>query len=172
MPKDQFAHEKPLVDYLLDRLRIVPDVPPINPNLDGESGADVLSIIDGKRVGIQVTQIDNCYSLPSVPNATDRPIKGRCVEKGAAKQCLIYGGFAENNSAKVIANIAIAIRRNALHRGTGFDAATRCDLIKSSYDQAFMLPVMDVERAPFQWAKPSGRWFVDVSDHPGNSSPG
>ena len=74
MPKDRFAHEAPLVASLLDRLRIKPDAPLTNPNLDGESGADVLAIIGGKRIGIQVTQIDNGYSLPG---ETDAPITGR-----------------------------------------------------------------------------------------------
>ncbi len=42
MPKDQFAHEMPLVAHLLDRLRIKPDAPLTNPNTVRESGADVL----------------------------------------------------------------------------------------------------------------------------------
>jgi hypothetical protein len=119
--------------------------------------------------------------------------------------CQVYGGFAENNSAKVVANIAAAIGRKALHRLTGFDelwllvaagvpetgsvistfvlsrhislaaldAATTNELIKSSYDRAFLLPVLGVERALFQWAKPSGPWCAAVeSDAPGNASPG
>ena len=51
MPKDQFAHEAPLVASLLDRLRIKPDAPLTNPNLDGESGADVLRSSAGSASG-------------------------------------------------------------------------------------------------------------------------
>jgi hypothetical protein len=90
--------------------------------------------------------------------------------------------------AKVVANIAAAIGRKALHRVTGFDelwlvvavgvpetgsvistfvlsahlspahldAATGHDLMRSSYNRVFLLPVQGVERALFQWAKPSG----------------
>jgi hypothetical protein len=191
MPKDQFAHEAPLATRLLDRLRITPDAPLTNPNLNGESGADVLAIVGGKRIGIQVTQIDNGYSLPSV---TDAPIMGRGPEKRLARECQIYAGFAENDSAKVVANIAAAIGRKALHRVTGFDelwllvvagvpetgsvistfvlsthlspthldAETGHDLMQSSYNRMFLLPVLSVERALFQWAKPSGPWLVDV----------
>ncbi|HLG90079.1 MAG TPA: hypothetical protein VKZ79_23135 [Alphaproteobacteria bacterium] len=191
MPKDQFAHEEPLVARLLDRLRIKPDAPLTNPNLDGESGADVLAIVCGKRIGIQVTQIDNGYSLPGVTGA---PITGRGAEKRLARECHTYAGFAENDSAKVVANIAAAIRPKALHRVTGFDglwllvavgvpeigsvistfvlsahlspahldAATGPDLVQSSYDRVFLLPVLGAERALFQWAKPSGPWHVEV----------
>jgi hypothetical protein len=191
MPKDQFVYEAPLVACLLDRLRFKTDAPLSNPNLDGESGADVLAIIGGKRIGIQVTQIDNGYSLPSV---TDAPITGRGAEKRIARECQTYAGFAENSSAKVVANIAAAIRPKALHRVTGFDrlwllvaagvpeigsvistfvlsahlspahldAATEGDLVQSSYDRAFLLPILGVERALFQWAKPSGPWHVEI----------
>jgi hypothetical protein len=191
MPKDQFAHEAPLATRLLDRLRITPDAPLTNPNLNGESGADVLAIVGGKRIGIQVTQIDNGYSLPSV---TDAPIMGRGAEKRLARECQTYAGFAENDSAKIVANIAAAIGRKALHRVTGFDelwllvvagvpetgsvistfvlsthlspthldAATGHDLMQSSYNRVFLLPVLSVERTLFQWAKPSGPWLVDV----------
>ena len=191
MPKDQFAHEAPLAARLLDRLRIRADAPLTNPNLSGESGADVLAIIVGKRIGIQVTQIDNAYSLPGV---TDAPIVGRGAEKRLARECQTYAGFAESDPAKIVANIAAAIRPKALHRVTGFDglwllvaagvpeigsvistfvlsahlslahldAATGSDLVQSSYDRVFLLPVLDVERALFQWAKPSGPWRVEV----------
>jgi hypothetical protein len=195
MPKDQFAYEAPLVARLLDRLRIKMDAPLTNPNLDGESGADVLAIIGGKRVGIQVTQVNNCYSLPSV---TDTPIRGRGAEKRLAREGQTYAGFAENDSAAVVANIASVIRRKALHRVTGFDelwllvaagvpetgspistfvfsphisparldAATGHDLMRSSYSRVFLLPVLGVERALLQWAKPSSPWFVDVEPDP------
>ena len=191
MPKDQFAYEAPLVAHLLDRLRIKPDAPLTNPNLDGESGTDVLAIIGGKRIGIQVTQIDNGHCLPGV---TDAPITGRAAEKRLACECQTYAGFAENDSAKVVANIAAAIRPKTLHRVAGFDglwllvaagvpeigsvistfvlspqlspahldAAMRSDLVRSSYDRVFLLPVLGVERALFQWAKPSGPWHVEV----------
>jgi hypothetical protein len=53
MPKDQFAHEAPLVAHLLDRLRIVPDAPLANPNLDDESGADVLVTLDGRILALR-----------------------------------------------------------------------------------------------------------------------
>jgi hypothetical protein len=195
MPKDRFAYETPLVARLLDRLRIKTDAPLTNPNLDGESGADVLAIIGGKRIGIQVTQIDNCYSLPGV---TDTPIRGRGAEKRLARECQTYAGFAENDSAEVVANIAAVIGRKALHRVAGFDelwllvaagvpetgsvistfvfsahlspapldAATGHDLMRSSYNRVFLLPVLGVGRALFQWAKPSGPWFVDVEPDP------
>jgi hypothetical protein len=191
MPKDQFAHEAPLVARLLHRLRIKPDAPLTNPNLDGESGADVLAIIGGKGIGIQVTQIDNAYSLPGV---TDAAITGRSAEKRIAREYQTYAGFSENDSVKIVANIAAAIGRKALHRVTSFDelwlliaasvpetgsvistfvlsahlspahldAMTGHDLMQSSYNRVFLLPVLGVERALFHWAKPSGPWSLDV----------
>jgi hypothetical protein len=190
MPKDQFAHEAPLVAHLLDRLHITPDAPLADPNTNGESGADVLAIIGGRRIGIQVTQIDNAYSLPDAAG----PITGHGAEKRLANAQQPYAGFAENDPAKIVANIAAALHPKALHRVTGFDelwllvaagvpenggvistfilsahlpldkldAATTPDLMQSSYSRAFLLPVLGVERALFEWAKPSGPWSLHV----------
>jgi hypothetical protein len=193
MPKDQFAHEMPLVAHLLDRLGIKTDVPLTNPNTTGESGADVLAIIAARHIGIQVTQIDNAYSLPGVTLA---PIQGRGAEKklAGALGSAPYGGFAENDPAKIVANVKRAVQVKSLHRVSGFDElwllvaagvpengavlstfamtpfvstaalsdATSGLLAQSSYDRAFLLPVLGVERAAYQWAKRSGSWTKHV----------
>ena len=81
MSKDQFAHEAPLVARLLDRLRIKSDAPLTNPNLDDDSGADVLAIVGGKCIGIQVPHSEGaksthrlcaaCSPAHSTPRATE-----------------------------------------------------------------------------------------------------
>lgn len=101
MPKDQFAHEKPLVVHLLRCLRVEPDARLTNPNLDGESGADVLAIISGRRIGVQVTQIDSAYSLPG---ATYAPAIGRGAEKRVARESQTYGRFAEQDLMRTCYN--------------------------------------------------------------------
>jgi len=54
-----FESEKCRVVLLMERLRIVPDNY-LDPNTTraGETGADVITIIDGRDIGIQVTDID------------------------------------------------------------------------------------------------------------------
>jgi hypothetical protein len=54
-----FEKEKGRVVLLMERLGIAPgDYLDPNATRAGQTGADVIAIIDGRRIGIQVTDID------------------------------------------------------------------------------------------------------------------
>lgn len=198
MHKDPFHHEQPMVAMLLTRLGLEVNKPLANANAAGdETGADVVAIIGDRRVGIQVTEIDNSIALPGVePKKPHKPGAARGMEKALAAQQPngSYGGFAENDHGRLLANIIRAVERKALHRVGGFDElwlllvcgvpengavistfvpttiitpedldrGTSGLLAGSSYDRVFLLPILGLETATYQWDKKSARWSKNI----------
>jgi hypothetical protein len=147
----------------------------------GESGADVLAMVDGRRVGIQVTEVD----LGRVPGTTRGKEKrvARAAGDGAP-----YFAWGQNEPAQMIDAVARAVQAKALRTPAGFDeawllicagvpeigavastmlftrwiapealtTATASLLASAAYSNAFIMPILGAEAALYTWAKGSG----------------
>ena len=81
----------------------------------GESGADVVVVCNGCRVGIQVTDLDTGEELGQARKAETR------LARNATSRGSTYGTFAQNDPDKVVAAIARSISRKARMSFAGFD---------------------------------------------------
>jgi hypothetical protein len=103
-----FEKENGRVVLLMDRLGLVPEAY-LDPNTTraGETGADVIAIIDGRRIGIQVTDIDT----GEVPGAARRE-ESRLARDAAARDST-YGTWAQNDPGKIMGSILGSLTRKA-----------------------------------------------------------
>src|SRR5262249_53781412 len=114
-----FGREKTLVGHLLDRYRLRLQGEATNPNVVGqETGIDVaLRLVDGRRIGIQVTEIDP-WAVPGSSRAQEKAI----AKMAPAKP---YGMWGQNDPSVVLDAIAKIIKRKveiaAGHSFDGFD---------------------------------------------------
>jgi hypothetical protein len=113
----KFETEKARAVLLMQRLGLTPDTDYENPNAGGrqESGADVVTVIGGRRIGIQVTDIDTGEQQGHAQAAERR------LAKDAAAQETTYGTWAQNDASKLIASVVRTISRKARLSFSGFD---------------------------------------------------
>jgi hypothetical protein len=100
----------------MERLGIVPDAY-FDPNTTraGETGADVIAIIDRRRIGIQVTDIDT----GEVPGKARREETG--LASDATARGSTYGTWAQNDPGKILGSIVRSLTRKARMSFAGFD---------------------------------------------------
>jgi len=112
----KFDTEKARAALLLERLGITPEAYH-DPNSGGaqESGADVVAVIDGRRIGIQVTDIDT-----GAVRGQARAAERRLAREAEAADTT-YGTWAQNDLAVIVASIAHTIQRKARMSFAGFD---------------------------------------------------
>ena len=155
-----------------------------NPNVNDESGADVIAVINGRRIGIQVTDLDT----------GKKPGKARAAESKLARESVIRGEmyftWGQNDPAKMVGAIARSVEQKAKTSSSGLsefwlliccgvptvgavgstfamtpwidagslDTATLPALERSKYTRAFVLPILgDENEEPFQWRR-GGNW--------------
>jgi hypothetical protein len=199
LPEDRaaahFEREKHLVELLMQRLG-QPAHDYRDPNLDAgrETGADVLMVSNGRRIGIQVTEMDTGHVQG----------RARAEEKKAWRDSGLatYGAWAQNDPDKLLASVQRAVRRKVeiaeRHSFDGFDAvwllasgglpemgAVASTLIMSpwlnaaaldvvtfdclarskKYERAYLHCILGVERALYSWRR-GGRWTKEVQQEP------
>jgi len=189
----KFEMEKGRVVLLMRRLGIDPDAYE-DPNAGStqESGADVVAVVAGRRIGIQVTDIDT----------GERRGHARANEKRrateAAARGTTYGTWAQNDVTIITSRITETIVRKTRMSFAGFDefwllicagipefgatvstfvmtpyldpaaldAASLQSLAASKYTRAFVYAVLGVEeKALYTW-KPGGQWSKSVRELP------
>lgn len=186
----KFEDEKGAVEHLLHRLQLTPDGPLTKPNTKrAQSGADVLAVIGGQRIGVQHTDVECAVSISGkVARGRGKP---RALEKKAGEKGQ-YAGFGENDPEKLLANIVRAIIEKTTKQMADFDQnwmlvvagnpnaplstfvmtqlvtpdglnlLTAQPLSASVFDRAFMLAILGTERALFEWNRASGQWTKHV----------
>ena len=114
----KFEHEKSRVVLLMRRLGLVPAEyrdPQTGKHARDETGADVIALIEGRRVGIQVTDLDTGRS----------PGKARAAEaklaRDAEKRGSTYATWPQNQPDRMIAAVARTISRKSRMSFAGFD---------------------------------------------------
>jgi len=180
----RYERERSLVELLMLR-RGIPVEEYINPNekVGVETGADVLAVVEGRRIGVQVTELDT----------GDEPGRARAAEKalwrGAqAKTQGTYGHWAQNDVHKLVAAISRAVVSKAQHvvgcdeswllisagvpelgslvstfvvtqwlGADALDAATSGLLAKSQYRYVFLHVIVGNEDALYCWSA-GGNW--------------
>jgi hypothetical protein len=184
-----FDEEKARVALLMRRLGQPVDSDSYkNPNTArgaaGESGADVVVVSNGRRVGVQVTDLDTGA----------RPGKARAEESKLARdaqaQASTYFVWGQNDQTKLVDAIARSVARKARMSFSGFDefwllictgvptsgaigstfamtswievsaldAATLPDLESSKYTRAFIHSILGAEHQTlFEW-RHGGSW--------------
>lgn len=190
----KFVREKDLVERLMRRLALNVESY-ADPNANGnETGADVLILCDGRRIGVQVTILDT----------GTEPGKAIAAEKTQAKAARkthggVYGGWGQTNPMPAI---SAAIHRKSATDVSGFDeawlliscgvpddgaivstfvmthwltaetlnAATSDMLSRSSYARAFLHPIIHLEDALYEWTR-TQQWQKHVLPLPGPSGP-
>ena len=98
MPSAQFIRECHLVTLLMQRLSL-DAVEYADPNVRAgrETGADVLAVTGGHRVGVQVTELDT-GDMPGAARAGEK----KDAREGQRRSGAVYGGWAQNDPAKVL----------------------------------------------------------------------
>ena len=149
----------------------------------GESGADVVVVCDGCRIGIQVTDLDTGEEFGQARKAETR------LARDATSRGSTYGTFAQNDPGKVVVAIERNISRKARMSFAGFDEfwlllccgvpefgaiaatfvmtpwldtgsldnATLDKLARSKYSRAFIHAILGAEeKALYQWERGGG----------------
>ncbi len=187
-----FEREKPLVEYLLKRLKLGV-IAISNPNTNAkQTGVDVLvHFVDGRTIGIQVTELDP-HPSPGKARAQETRIAGATPA--------VYADWAQNNPQAYLDALVRAVNRKIAiaerHSFEGLDLtetwllvcagipehgatistmvmtpwlhehdielATGSALQQSKYDRCFFLPILGTERAFYRWEKHSA-WEKAVS---------
>jgi hypothetical protein len=189
MTTSPFDMERPRVALLMQRLGIaVEKYEAPNTKASGESGADVIVVSKGRRIGIQVTDLDTGKE-PGRARAAETRLKREAASRGG-----VYGTWAQNNPGEVVAAIDRSVSRKALMSFAGFeefwlllccgvpelgavgatfvmtpclniDALNNCTLDKlsaSKYTCAFIHTISGAEeQALYQWTR-GGRWSKTV----------
>jgi hypothetical protein len=187
VPSAKFESEKGRVALLMQRLGLTPTEyqdPQAGGHARDETGADVIAVINGRRKGIQVTDVDTGNS-PGEARAAETKLA-----RDAERQHTTYGTWGQNDPGKVIKAIAHSIQRKSRMSFAGFDdfwllvccgvpqfgaiastlvmtpwidvaaldAATLQDLSASKYTEAYIYAVLGVEeRALYKWQR-GGKW--------------
>jgi hypothetical protein len=183
----KFETEKAKVTLLMQRLGRTFEAyedPNTGRGAAGESGADVIAIDAGRRIGVQVTDLDT----------GSRPGKARAEEsklaRNAQAQATTYSTWGQNDPAKLVDAFARSVTRKARMSFSGFDefwllicagvptsgaigstfamtpwietsaldTATLPDLERSKYTRAFLRSILGVEnQVVFEWRR-GERW--------------
>lgn len=113
----KFEQEKGRVVLLMRHLGLVPASfkdPQVGGHPREESGADVIVMIEGRRIGIQVTDID----------PGDEPGRVRAIEatlaRNAAERDSTYSMWIQSRPEKIIAAITRSIERKSRMSFAGF----------------------------------------------------
>jgi hypothetical protein len=167
-----------------------------NPNEGGyprdETGADVIALVNGRRVGIQVTDIDT-GDVPGGARSAEAKLPGDAKTRDTT-----YSAWGQNQPEKMTAGIARSISRKSRMSFSGFDdfwlliccgvpqfgaiastfvmtpwidvetldAATLQSLSDSKYTKAFIYAVLGVEeQALYQWQR-GGSWVKSIVSVP------
>lgn len=105
MAQDKFPFERDLVAQLMQRLGIsASDFIDPNQVAGRETGVDVVAVVDGHRIGIQVTQLD-AGAEPGEMRGTEV----RTARESAAQGYSTYGFWAQSDPAAAMAAITRAI---------------------------------------------------------------
>jgi hypothetical protein len=195
----KFDHEKARAGHLLERMGIAAESL-VDPNSGGtqESGADVVAIIDGRKVGIQVTDIDT-GSRPGQARAAEVRLSEKAITEGTT-----YFVWGQNDSATIIDRIGQTVARKARISVAGFDdfwllmcggvpefgavgatmimtpwletgalnARTTNDLASSNYTRAFIDVILGVEeKALYEWRRDAGWSKSTVALPPAEQAP-
>jgi len=183
----KFERERSQVVLLMRRLGLAPTEyqdPQAGGHARDETGADVVALIDGRRVGIQVTDVDT-GDLPGEARAAEAKLARDADSRGST-----YSTEAQNQPDRMIAAIAIQVARKSRMSCAGFnefcllvccgvpqfgaiastfvltpwldagrlDAATAQSLSTSKYAQAFIHVALGLEeRALYKWRR-GGSW--------------
>ena len=183
----KFEAEKAKVELLVRRLDLSADYPG-DPNSEGESGADVVAVISGRRVGIQVTDLDT-GEIAGVARAAEAKLA-----REARSRETTYGTWGQNDPAKIIDAFARSIARKARMSSAGFDdfwlllccgvpdfgavgatmvvtqlisteqlaAATDAMLNASTYSRVFIHAILGTEpQALYEWQRGRG-WVKSI----------
>jgi hypothetical protein len=180
----KYERERALVEMLLGRRGLMAESY-IDPNKKAgdETGADVIAIVSGRRIGIQVTELDT----------GDLAGKARASEKAAwrdAQKCDLstYGSWAQNDPSKLVTAIARAVKSKMQQTvgcneawllisaslpelGTlastfvitpwlpadALDAPTADHLAACDYAHAFLHVIVGDEDALYVWSR-GGKW--------------
>jgi hypothetical protein len=190
----QFEREKYLTELLMQRRgRLALDYHDPNADAGRETGADVLVVLDGRRRGIQVTEIDT-GPVPGQARAKEKKVSR---DSGLAT----YGSWALNDRDDLLGRIqrAIAHKVEIAERHSfkefdsvwllmsagvpemgavvstliispgldvaALDAATLDCIARSKYERAYLHCILDVERALYSWQR-GGRWKKEVQQEP------
>ena len=178
-----FETEKPRVALLMRRLGQSVDRFE-NPNVNDESGADVIAVINGQRIGIQVTDLDTGKKRGNA-RRDESKLAHEAATKGEP-----YFTWGQNDPAKLVGAIARSVEQKAKTSSSrlsefwlliccgvptqgavgstfamtpwidvaSLGAATLATLEKSSYTRAFVLPILGAEdEGLFQWRR-GGSW--------------
>jgi hypothetical protein len=107
MPSAQFIRERHLVTLLMQRLGVaVTEYDDPNARAGKETGADVLALVNGCRIGVQVTELDT-GDTPGIARAAEK----KDAREGQHRSGGVYGGWAQNDPAKVASAIQRAVAR-------------------------------------------------------------
>jgi hypothetical protein len=186
----KFAREQDLVRRLVERLGLNANGYE-DPNAAAgiETGADVMILCGKRRIGVQVTIVDT----GAVPGRAIAAEKAQAREALAARGGL-YGGWGQNQPTGAIA-AAIAKKSRTDVAGfdevwllvscgvpehgavvstfvmtqwlsaEALTAATASALSGSSYDRAFLHPIIALEDALYVWS-PAQQWIKQVRPRP------
>jgi hypothetical protein len=101
----KYERERALVELLMRRRGLTAECY-IDPKKEAgdETGADVVALIDGRRIGIQVTELDT-GDIPGRARASEEADWGSAQAQGYST----YGTWTQNDPSKVVAAVARAV---------------------------------------------------------------
>jgi hypothetical protein len=190
----QFERERYLTELLMQRLgRLALDYHDPNADAGREIGADVLVVLDGRRRGIQVTEIDT----GPVPGHARAEEKKTCRASGLAAYAVLEPFDRDKQLASIqraiagkveiaerhsfdefddvwllvsagvpeMGAIASTLVMSPLFAAAALDAVTLDCLARSKYERAYLHCILDVEHALYSWQR-GGRWEKEVQQEP------
>jgi hypothetical protein len=194
----KFERERDLVELLMRRRALTVDKY-IDPQQEAhdETGADVIAVIEGRRIGIQVTELDT-GDRPGQARAAEKILWREAQEKGQGT----YAAWAQNDPSKLVSAIARAIASKVQHivgcdeawllvsasvpeQGSlvstfiitpwlpldALEAATADHLAKCKYNCAFLHAIVGDEHALYCWT-PGSSWEKLTVQDQSNQGPG
>jgi hypothetical protein len=180
----KYERERALVELLMHRRGLMAESF-IDPNQEAghETGADVIAVVGGHRIGVQVTELDT-GDVPGQARASEKASWNEAQEGGQRP----YAGWAQNDPSKLVSAVARAIASKVQQivgcdeawllvsaslpeLGTlvstfvitqwlpanALDAATISHLAKCKYTQAFLHVIVGSEDALYWW-RAGGNW--------------
>jgi hypothetical protein len=187
----KFEQEKGRVALLMQRLGILPteyqDPQPAG-HAREETGADVAAVVDGRRIGIQVTDLDT-GDVPGEARSAEARLARNAEGRGG-----VYATWAQNQPDMMFAAVARSVARKSRMSFAGFeefwlliccgtpqpaaiastflvtpsldvgklDALTAATLVASKYSRVFLYAILGIEeRALYQWQR-GGTWSKSV----------
>ena len=114
----KFEQEEACVALLMRRLGFVPSEyydPQTGGHARDETGADVVALIDGRRIGIQVTDLDT-GNVPGLARAAEAKLAHDAQGRGG-----VYATWAQNQPDLMIAALASSIARKSRISFAGFE---------------------------------------------------